>query len=192
MAGRPKLPKQAKDIGPVFPLLYRFDLRPKAQERARTNKYGYNYTPQPTRDYESEINAQAMAQHPLPEPFTADLAVVINLRFRDGRNGDIDNIAKSLLDGMSPRYQNAEMIRPGVWRTDKIIKKMHVEIFYDREAVPCSEVIVYRHHARPWANRLRSQVIWLWIKIADWLAIKSSGEHARDLNSGADGEIEDI
>ncbi len=171
MAGRPKLPKQAKDIGPVYPLLYCFGLRPKAQERSRTNKYGYNYTPQPTRDYESDINAQAMAQHPLPEPFTADIALVINLRFRDGRNGDIDNIIKSLLDGMSPKYQDAEMIRPGVWRTDKIVKRVTVEIFYDRDAAPCSEVIVYRHTPRTWANRLRIQIIGLYVKVCDWLAI---------------------
>ena len=53
-----------------------------------------------------------------------DLAASINFFFDDNRHGDIDNLIKSVVDGL--QYANA-------FDNDKQVKKVSAEIFYDEE-----------------------------------------------------------
>ena len=77
----------------------RFEIpgRPMPKQRPRVGRYGNIYTPRETKSYEELVGIVAR-QH-CKEPLVGDISVAIEVY---GKNiGDLDNIAKSILDGMS-------------------------------------------------------------------------------------------
>ncbi len=190
--GRQKLPPKIPNLAPPIPLLFVFHVRGQAKERQRTRRFKSgaigHYTPQSTVDFENLINAQAMAQHNITEPFTADLAITIYFRVKHRRHGDIDNMVKSVLDGMQPVYKDGIMKRPGIFRNDKCIKKLSTEMFYELEAEPCIEVILHRHTSQPWIARLARNVILLAEKVSRWLGQSDSCKPTVDPHSQESGQ----
>ena len=157
---RPRLPKQKKDLGPDVPLVFYFAFKPEPAKRLRSRITKQlkiqTWTPRETVDYENEINKLALQQHLILEPFTARLELILNFRFQGERHGDIDNVEKAILDGFQPKYRDDKCTRPGVFRNDACVKKVHKEFFYDKQIESCVEVILRRHKSRPWSERLRS------------------------------------
>jgi Holliday junction resolvase RusA-like endonuclease len=70
--------------------------RPVAKQRARTVN-GHTYTPPKTRAYEEAV---AMLARSTRESFIGDVHVLIDLTSKTKLRGDIDNYAKSILDGI--------------------------------------------------------------------------------------------
>ena len=77
----------------------RFEIpgRPMPKQRPRVGRYGNIYTPRETKSYEELVGIVAR-QH-CKEPLAGDISVAIEVYGK--RIGDLDNIAKSILDGMS-------------------------------------------------------------------------------------------
>jgi Holliday junction resolvase RusA-like endonuclease len=165
------MPKQRPGLLPAVSLYYLFDAKPMAWQRAvqMETAQGKEYHFNPSDGYERKLNRFANEQIPLAEPFTGPLAVVVNLRFQHGKHGDIDNTIKSIFDGLSPKTDKTtgQWTRPGIWRSDKIIKKVTVEIFYEPDLEPCSEIIVYAHKPRRWTERVRIAALHWWTKISN-------------------------
>ncbi len=83
--------------------------RPRvAIRRTRDGRaFGQAYTPSKTRDWEDQIKSHCLAACQasswLPDPHTVSVSLRFNLVHRVGnrRRGDIDNYAKSVLDGLN-------------------------------------------------------------------------------------------
>jgi len=127
----------------TFSLTFHVDINPVPKGRPRFSKAGgfmRSYTPKKTSDYETEVRTQAqsvMTREPLETP----LAVYLYFRLRIPRshskkrqeaclNGserptkkpDIDNLAKSVLDGLNGV----------VWHDDSQIVSLHLTKVYAR------------------------------------------------------------
>jgi len=77
----------------------RFEIpgRPMPKQRPRVGRYGNIYTPRETKAYEELVGT--VARKHCKEPLVGDISVAIEVY---GKNiGDLDNIAKSILDGMA-------------------------------------------------------------------------------------------
>jgi Holliday junction resolvase RusA-like endonuclease len=70
--------------------------RPVAKQRARTVN-GHTYTPPATRSYEEAV---AMTARSMRKTILGDVHVLIDLVSKTKLRGDIDNYAKSILDGV--------------------------------------------------------------------------------------------
>ena len=70
--------------------------RPVPKGRPRIGTSGTVYTPKPTRDYEETV---AWAVRASRGRVDGPCEVSITLYLRPGRRGDLDNYAKSILDG---------------------------------------------------------------------------------------------
>lgn len=102
--------------------------KPQPKERPRKNKQGGFYTPQKTKDYESIVGWSARSVYK-GEPSKNEMFVLINIYFKlpkktkhkEGdwcmKNTDVDNIAKSVLDGLNGI----------VWVDDKQVVKLVVK-----------------------------------------------------------------
>lgn len=71
--------------------------RPVPKERPRIGKHGNVYTPQATREYEEAV---AWAVRASRQRVEGDCEVSMCLFLRPDAKGDIDNMAKSILDGL--------------------------------------------------------------------------------------------
>lgn len=117
--------------------IFRLSPVPKGRNRMGHTKSGGVFMTRPTRtrNYEALIAEATALQYPLQSPLTCELIVFINFYMENRRHGDIDNLAKSVLDGMQ-----------GVaFANDKQIKGLHMEIFFCNEepcGVPRTEVIL--------------------------------------------------
>lgn len=69
---------------------------PVAKERPRKGKHGF-YTPGRTRAYEETVATYAMSYSPMP---SVPLGVTITIQSKNRLRGDLDNYAKSVLDGL--------------------------------------------------------------------------------------------
>jgi Holliday junction resolvase RusA-like endonuclease len=106
-------------------------------------------TPAKTRAYESLIREATALQHPLVEPYNCELYAILNLRFINDHQGDIDNIEKSIWDGMQ-----------GVaYKNDRQIKRVDKEIIIEPDMPPYIEVILLRHRRRLWQDRLSPEIL---------------------------------
>jgi len=86
-----------------------------AKDRPRVNKGGKLYTTQKTKAYEELVHAKA--REVMREPLRGDVRVDIKIYAKNLR-GDIDNIAKTILDGMT-----------GVaYLNDRQVKVLYVEV----------------------------------------------------------------
>lgn len=79
---------------------FEMPVRPQPKERPRVHG-GRGITPQRTRDYENAVATFAHAAMRGKAPTDRPVRVIIHAEQRDRRRADIDNVAKSLLDGIS-------------------------------------------------------------------------------------------
>lgn len=142
----------ATQIGLAQPAYYVFKLRPHPKERPRASTTkgkdgkikGKVWTPEETRAYELMIQSLCHEQHQWADPFEGRLTVFMNFFFADDNHGDIDNLAKAVLDGMQ-----------GVaFKNDKQVRSLHLEIFDVREdaeedKAPRTEVVIMRYREKP-------------------------------------------
>lgn len=103
------------------------------QRRSNTSKTSY---------FEKTIINNATAfQHPFKNPLLGDLSMQLNIRFPDFRHGDIDNLEKSICDGMQKvAFQN-----------DNQIKAMHCDLYFG--GTYAIEVILQPWRPRKWEER---------------------------------------
>jgi len=127
----------------TFSLTFHVDINPVPKGRPRFSKVGgfmRSYTPKKTSDYETEVRTQAQAVM-TREPLETPLAVYLYFRLpiprshskkrqeacltgseRPIKKPDIDNLAKSVLDGLNGV----------VWHDDSQIVSLHLTKVYAR------------------------------------------------------------
>ena len=127
----------------TFSLTFHVDINPVPKGRPRFSKVGgfmRSYTPKKTSDYETEVRTQAQAVM-TREPLETPLAVYLYFRLpiprsypkkrqdaclngseRPTKKPDIDNLAKSVLDGLNGV----------VWHDDSQIVSLHLTKVYAR------------------------------------------------------------
>jgi Holliday junction resolvase RusA-like endonuclease len=98
--------------------------RPRAMCRRKGKKlYAMMYTPQTTQDYEGLVVSSSV----FPEgwPLDADYIVQLDVYHPNNVYGDLDNIAKSVLDGLN---NGAE-----AWNDDKQVSGLYLRRGFDAE-----------------------------------------------------------
>jgi Holliday junction resolvase RusA-like endonuclease len=89
--------------------------KPQPKQRARKSKSGHFYTPEETRRYEAAVKGAArLAVRELGEAWPLDRQYKLTMRcyFPDNRPRDLDNVIKSVADGMNKvAYQDDRRIR---------------------------------------------------------------------------------
>lgn len=73
---------------------------PVPKGRPRRGRGGHFYTPKATRDYEKTVAWAARAAG-IRGPSTGSVSVTVHLWFPDRRRRDVDNVVKSILDGLN-------------------------------------------------------------------------------------------
>ncbi len=73
--------------------------RPVPKGRPRLGKNGNVYTPKKTREYEELVGWHA--KQTIKEPLQGDIAIDIRICINGNNVPDIDNVCKTLLDGMN-------------------------------------------------------------------------------------------
>jgi Holliday junction resolvase RusA-like endonuclease len=127
----------------TFSLTFHVDINPVPKGRPRFSKAGgfmRSYTPKKTSDYETEVRTQAqsvMTREPLETPLAVYLyfrlpiprshskkrqEACLNGSERPTKKPDIDNLAKSVLDGLNGV----------VWHDDSQIVSLHLTKVYAR------------------------------------------------------------
>jgi len=127
----------------TFSLTFHVDINPVPKGRPRFSKIGgfmRSYTPKKTSDYETEVRTQAqavMTREPLETPVAVYLyfrlpiprshskkrqEACLNGSERPTKKPDIDNLAKSVLDGLNGV----------VWHDDSQIVSLHLTKVYAR------------------------------------------------------------
>lgn len=99
--------------------------RPIPKHRPRASGAGhkmYVYTPQETKRYERQVMLIAAAAAK-GKVFFNDIAIGIKLYFSDRKFGDIDNYAKSILDGLQGT----------LFENDKQVARLSVERYIDKK-----------------------------------------------------------
>lgn len=121
---------------------YKFDfpLEPVAKERARKGGRGNWYTPQKTATYEEEI-ADLTSWQFRNQPLIGRLFIAINLFVSSVRN-DIDNLCKSIFDGMQPRKKDGVIVYPGAFGNDNQIDGLYAKRVKVPKGKERSEVII--------------------------------------------------
>lgn len=84
-------------------MLFAFNIpgKPVPKARPRLGKNGNTYTPKKTRNYERAVGMCAVFKRPRKWPLDAKYEVSIAIYYKDNRRRDIDNVAKSILDGLN-------------------------------------------------------------------------------------------
>ena len=98
--------------------------RPVPKHRPRASGAGhkiYVYTPAETKRYERQVMLLAAAAAK-GRVFFGDIAISIKLYFSDRKFGDIDNYAKSILDGLQGT----------LFENDKQVARLHIERHIDK------------------------------------------------------------
>lgn len=83
----------------IYPFCVLGPPRPKARARACSN--GKHVTPQKTRDYERLVGSIAGIQRPRQWRLDGTYRVEVRAYFGNARCRDVDNVAKSVLDGLN-------------------------------------------------------------------------------------------
>lgn len=126
-------------IDKALNFIFHLDPIPKGRARAGMTKNGgiFSRTPTRTREYENLIRQATALQYPNSAPLTAELVCYLNFFVKNRAHGDIDNLAKAILDAMQ-----------GVaFANDKQIKGLHMEMYFCNEedcGQPRTEVILMR------------------------------------------------
>lgn len=96
---------------------------PQPKERARAGLSGRHFTPKRTRAYEQLVGTVAELRRPATWPLDARYHVELRVYFGDARARDVDNVAKSILDGLNRV----------LWRDDRQVMRIVVEKSIDRQ-----------------------------------------------------------
>lgn len=133
-------------VGIREPCHYRFDMRPRPKERPRSVRVGNRIVvmkSKTSREYELLIEQMTDIQHPLDRPLEGDLIATVSFYIKNRVHGDLDNLLKSILDGMQ-----------GVaFKNDKQIRGFNVHVYYfdeipESERIERTEVIL-THRRKP-------------------------------------------
>jgi len=115
-------------------ITFTVDGQPVAKQRPRTKKTKNGYstrTPKKTKDYESLVAQSAMIALVGREMYDekAELSVSIIIHREDARRADIDNIVKSVMDGMEKVvYHNDSQVLELYSRLYRKSKPARVEV----------------------------------------------------------------
>lgn len=131
---------------------------PKARPRAMCRRKGKKlfammYTPQTTQDYEALVIESSV----FPEgwPFDADYIVQLDVFHPNNVYGDLDNIAKSVLDGLN---NGAE-----AWADDKQVSGLYLRRGFDDEnprvEVTISAVAAVKHEKKKTSKQTRAKTM---------------------------------
>ena len=106
---------------------------PVGKERSRSTRAGHHFTPAKTRDYEARAKLCALRAAGLVPGWLVDGAFSLTLRvyFGDRRRRDLDNVVKSVADGMNGAG----------YLDDSQIAELHAYRGYDK-ANPRVEVVL--------------------------------------------------
>lgn len=105
--------------------------RPVPKGRPRMSKYGHAYTPKTTREYEDKIKAHCMDL--VDEPIDTTVEVVMRFYIAGKAKPDIDNLIKSVLDGLQPHLIT----------NDNLVQKVNASRIYTQfKEVQRVEVII--------------------------------------------------
>jgi Holliday junction resolvase RusA-like endonuclease len=104
---------------------------PQPKQRARACPNGKHITPKRTRAYEKLVATIAGLQRPRVWRLDGRYHVKARVFFGDARPRDVDNVAKSLLDGLNRV----------LWNDDRQVELLTIERSIDR-AAPRLEVVV--------------------------------------------------
>lgn len=87
---------------PIISLSYNLAAVPKGRPRvAVKGRFPSLYTPKRTAEFEAEIAIQTKKQQSHDVPFSADTRLSVGILIKTSRKaGDVDNLAKSILDGI--------------------------------------------------------------------------------------------
>ncbi len=96
---------------------------PVPKERARRCPNGKHVTPKRTRDYESLVGGIAMMLRPRGWKLDGQYRIEVRAYFPDARGRDVDNVAKSILDGLNRV----------LWKDDRQVIRCVSEKHIDRE-----------------------------------------------------------
>jgi Holliday junction resolvase RusA-like endonuclease len=134
------------DMRPLSSLVFRVDGKPQGKQRARrTSRHGRAFIPTETKDYELAVR-MAVEQHVACEPewiLDGRYHVGALISFGGARASDIDNIQKSVLDGMNK----------AAYRDDSRVRSTAFEIIDDDE--PYVDITVHAHEALPKVKKPR-------------------------------------
>ena len=108
--------------------------KPQPKQRPRMTKSGHVYTPKQTKEYENIVGWTARTvfkDNPSEQPFKVVLDIYLKLPQRtthlEGswcmKNIDIDNVAKSVLDGLNGI----------VWLDDKQVVELSIRKYWSKE-----------------------------------------------------------
>lgn len=104
---------------------------PRPWQRAQVGANGKHFKPRRTRAYQKLVATVAGLMRPRAWPLEARYRVEAKVFFPDARTRDIDNVAKSLLDGLN-----------GVlWKDDRQVELLSMQRAVDRTS-PRIEVVV--------------------------------------------------
>lgn len=96
---------------------------PQPKQRARRCPNGKHVTPQRTRDYERLVGSVALMLRPRGWKLDGEYHVEVRAYFPDARGRDVDNVAKSVLDGLNRV----------LWHDDRQVIRCSSEKHIDRE-----------------------------------------------------------
>ena len=118
-----------------FPVKLQFTVggKPQGKERPRLGKGGRVYTPKATKRFERMIAWAALGVRPRGWALTGRFVVDVVCYFPDERRSDVDNVLKSVLDGM----------QGVVYDDDSQVVIASATKWLDRET-PRTEVVVKR------------------------------------------------
>ena len=133
----------------TFSLKFTIPGDPIPKARARVGRRGWSYTPAKTVEYEQAVGWAA--RKALTESGKAALdsdvrfAVTVDFYLGTERQIDLDNLIKSLLDGLTPRKPRGRQRPPGLfWKDDS-----QVDVIAAQKALaatmsiePCAVVVV--------------------------------------------------
>lgn len=122
---------------PEEPARYVFGLKPAPKDRPRVftrGKRSFAKSTDRTKYYEGVIRSESALQHPKSAPWEGDLTIYLTFFLKSRVHGDIDNLAKSLLDG-------AQGV---VFKNDKQIRQLNLGIRIRKNVVERTEMIVTR------------------------------------------------
>lgn len=74
---------------------------PVPKGRPRVLRSGRTITPKRTVEYEAKVHTHASTAMEWNDPTANDVTMTVRMWFKDKRRRDIDNAAKSILDGMN-------------------------------------------------------------------------------------------
>lgn len=130
-------------------------VEPRGAGRPRFSKTGHTYTPSTTREYVKLIREHAIDHfHDAPRLCALNVLIVASFsRPKSGKNKkasfhtrrpDVDNVAKAVLDALSPLEIRGHTVFGGVWLDDSQIVSLHtVKRWCDVDQTPNISISVW-------------------------------------------------